>query len=222
MKIILLLLTMSSGVLISQNNYESSSDSDAKAIEILKSIENDFTDAQSHLIDFDFVIESPGNPNDTYKGTLLQSGDNFELDMGNRKIITDNETVWLYLKDDNEIQINDADFGDDGEYMSPSTIFNLYKSNDFIFAISNYAKEEGKSVVQIEGKPIDAESEYSKIRLTVEDKSLDVKRLKIFLKDGGRMTTQILSHQKNVALSDSNFKFSVSDYPGVMVEDLRF
>ena len=222
MKFLVLLFIMTSSALNAQNNYNQASDSDAKAIEILKAIEKDFTDTKSHLIGFDFVIESPGNPNDTYRGTLLQAGDNFELDMGIRKIITNNETVWMYLKDDNEVQINDADFGGEGEYMSPSTIFSLYKSNEFIFAISNYGKEDGKSIVQIEGKPIDEESEYSKLRLTVEENGQVVKRLKIFLKNGGRMTTQILSHKKNVKLSKSNFKFSPSDYPGVMVEDLRF
>jgi len=218
----MLLLVFSCSLLHSQNSYEKASDSDSKAIEILKSIEKDFTQTKSHLIGFDFMVESPANAKDTYKGTLLQSGDSFELDLGDKKIITDNETVWLYLKDDNEIQINDADFGDDGEYMSPSKIFNLYKSDEFVFAISNYGKEEGKSIVQIEGKPVDPESEYSKVRLTIEDQTLNVKRLKIFLKDGGRMTTQILSHDKNVALTKSNFKFIAADYPGVMVEDLRF
>jgi len=222
MKVILLFVAMGFGILNAQSEYSQASDSDSKAIEILKAVEKDFRETKSHLIDFEFLIETPGNPNDTYNGTLLQSGDSFELDMGIRKIISDNKTVWLYVKEDNEAQINDADFGGDGEYMSPSTIFSLYKSNEFIFAISNYGKEDGKSIIQIEGKPVDTESEYSKVRLTVEEKNKAVKRFKIFSKDGSRMTTQILTHQRNVPITNSNFKFLEKDYPGVLVEDLRF
>lgn len=203
-------------------SYDGGERSDPKALEILETIESEFTNTPSHLISFTFVIESPGNPNDTYKGTLLQAGEKFELDLGNRVIISNNESVWLYTKDDNEVQINDADFGDGGEYMSPSTIFSLYRSKDFIFAISNQAIENGTAITQIEGKPTSVDSEYSKVRLTLEDKGNKVKRLKIFSKDGSRMTMEILNHKTNVPFQDSDFIFNESTYDGVIIEDLRF
>lgn len=202
--------------------FDTMEDSDPKALEILEKIEAEFTSTPSHLINFTFVIESPGNPNDTYKGTLLQAGEKFELDLGSRVMLSDNESVWLYTKEDNEVQISDADFGDGGEYMSPSTIFSLYRSKEFIFAISNHATENGKAITQIEGKPASNDSEYSKVRLTLEDKDLKVKRLKIFAKDGSRMTMEIQSHKTNVPFQESDFIFNEATYEGVIIEDLRF
>lgn len=222
MRYILALLFFAQISLAQNAAYDSTNDSDPQAMEILESIESEFTSTPSHLITFSFVVESPGNPNDTYNGQLLQAGEKFELDLGNRILISNNESVWMFTKDDNEVQINDADFGEGGEYMSPSSIFSLYKSEEFIFAISNRSNENGKAITQIEGKPTSIDSEYSKVRLTLEDKGNKVKRLKIFVKDGSRMTMNILNHKTNVPFQDSDFIFDASQYDDVIIEDLRF
>lgn len=205
-----------------QNGVAAGESSDPAAMEILASIKEDFDKYNSHLIQFEFTIEFPGEPSQVEEGILLQSNEKFKLDIGNRQIISDNETVWLYLKEDNEVQINDADFGDDGEYMSPDKIFKLYKSDEFIFAIFQNGYEDGMAVTQIECKPVDPDSEYAKMRLTVQDKNNKVKRFKIFSKDGSRFTMVLKEHKKNVQLDDREFSFNPVDYPGVIVEDLRF
>lgn len=196
--------------------------SDPEAIRLLEQIKSNYDSHKSHLIEFDFIIELPGEAVQTQKGTLLQSGEKFELDIDSRKIISDNKTVWLYLKEDNEVQINDADFGDDGEYMSPNSIFKLYQSDAFVFAVFQHLYEEGKAVTQIECKPKDADSEYAKMRLTVVDKGPEVKRFKIFAKDGSRYTMVLKTHQTDVPLKPGAFSFNPAQYIGIIVEDLRF
>ena len=219
MRLTLWLLMIGTMAIGQQSEMEKS---DADALDILEKIKSDFESQNNHLIDFELLIEYPAEPAQKQVGQLLQKGDMFELTLDNRKVISDNKTVWLYLIEDNELQINDADFGDDGEYMSPNTIFRLYQSDDFIFAINNRSIEEGQAITQIECKPTDPDSEYSKMRLTVADAGHEVKRFKIFAKDGSRFTMTLLSHKKNIALKAGAFTFNTADYPGIIVEDLRF
>lgn len=222
MKHILILVLFGMQFCAAQNSNPAIESSDPDALSLLEKIKFDYDAFESHLMEFKLTVEFPGEAIQVYNGILLQSGEKFELDLGDKLIISDDTTVWLYLKDRNELQINDADFGDDGEYMSPNRIFNLYKSKEFIFAISNSFYENSKSITQIECKPVDSDSEYSKMRLSVEDKSKKVHSFKIYSKDGSRYTMDFLSHKKNVDLNGDNFSFDISKFENIIVEDLRF
>jgi len=222
---IMRIFTIACFILLSFNlfgQYESSNDSDPKAVELLEQIKENFYNAPGHLIDFSLVMEFPGQAMETQSGNLVQSKEKFILDMPGQKIICDNETVWMYLKDMNEVQINDMEISEATDFMSPSDLFNLHKSKDFVFAIMNYGSEEGKAITQIECKPLSEDSEYSKMRLTITDKDLGIKRLKIFSKDGSRFTMHIKSHDPDYALDTDTFTFDEANFPGVHVEDLRF
>ncbi len=224
--VIALLLLVTSSVW-TQSQYASSSDSDPAALQLMEQISETYRSAESHSIEFTLDMELPGSGMETQNGQLIQKGDKFVLDLGPQKIISDNETVWVYLKELNEVQINDADFEEAeemfaGDFNSPSDIFNLYKSKDFVFAVSNYGNEEGAAITQIEGKPLDENSEYSKMRLTVINDGNKVKRLKIFSKNGSRFTLNILAHDTNYKVEESTFAFDPAKYEGVHVEDLRF
>ncbi|MGA0257822.1 MAG: LolA family protein [Saprospiraceae bacterium] len=216
-----MMLCLSHG-LIGQSSGDSNELSDQQARDILEKIMDDYESHNSHHISFDLKIELPGEAPQTKEGSLIQSGEKFELDIDDKLIISDDETVWLYLKNDNEVQINDADFGQDGEYMSPNTIFNLYKSDEFVFAIFQQSYENGKAITQIECKPRDPDSEYSKMRLTVEDHINAVKRFKIFAKDGSRFTMILNFHKKDVKLEEGTFRFDPEQYEDIIIEDLRF
>ena len=204
------------------NTYNTAAESDPQAMKILTQISDRYKDKTAHKIAFSLEIELPAQGKETKKGSLLQQGDNFVLEMDGRKIISDGETVWMYMADLNEVQINDADFEDAGEFTSPSDIFDLHNSGDYVFAVSNQFAEDGEAITQIEGKPLDEESDYSKMRLTVVDKGLSVKRLKIFSKDGSRFTMNILKHNNSWKPETGTFGFDASKYEGVHIEDLRF
>lgn len=202
--------------------YASSADSDPKALSMLEEIKDNFYNAPGHEINFSLDIELPGQSTETQKGHLIQSKENFVLDLELQKIISDNTTAWLYLKEANEVHINDVEISEATDFMSPSDLFNLHKSKDYVFAISNYGQEDGKAITQIECKPLSEDSDYSKMRLTIIDKDLSVKRLKVFSKDGSRFTMNITDHNAEYKVTPAMFKFNVADYEGVHVEDLRF
>ena len=205
-----------------QSQYQKAEDSDPEAIKILESISRSYQSASAHRIKFDLDIELPAQGTDTQSGTLIQSGEKFVLEMQGRQIISDSDTVWVYIEDANEVQINDAEFDDESEIYSPADIFKLYDSGAYVFALSTRFTEEGKDVTQIEAKPVDPDSEYAKMRLTVIDQGLKVKRLKFFAKDGGRYTMHVKSHNDSYKVSDKTFIFDYDAYENLHIEDLRF
>lgn len=190
--------------------------SDPAAIKLLDQLKADFDSYQTHKIDFSIDIELPGQSKEEQSGSLIQSGDKFVLDMAEQKIISDNNTVWVILKELNEIQINDADFEEE-EFMSPSSVFQMYKSDKYVFAVS----EKSQSNTQIEIKPLDSSSEYSKIRLSIGS-NISFKSMIIFSKDGSRYTLKVDNHEKGYDTDKDTFTFNPEDYKGAYIEDLRF
>ncbi len=221
-KLMLLILILLGWISAGQSQSDTNEVSDPEAMEILNRISDNYQQSSAHKISFSLDIELTAQGKETQKGQLIQQGDQFVLEMEGRKIISNGKTVWLYMEDLNEVQINDADFEDETSFSSPSDIFQLHTSGEYIFALASKLEEEGQAITQIEGKPTDPYSEYSKMRLTIIDKGLKVKRLKIFGKDGSRYTMNITSHNEGYVPVDGTFSFDASLYQGVHVEDLRF
>jgi len=124
----------------------------------------------------------------------------------------------MYSEEMNEVTINDADFEDTEEFMSPSDIFNLDESGDFIFGLIS----QDKQAHYIECKPIDEYSDYSKMRLAINRADNTVNHLKMFMKDGSRFTVYFTEVDIAFKTSEKTFTFDVQAYDGVHVEDLRF
>lgn len=196
--------------------------SDKESMALLEALKKDYDKYKAHRIDFTLDIELPGEGKESQSGYLIQNGEKFILEMEAQKIISNNETVWVYLKDINEIQINDADFDEDSDFMSPSSVFNMYNSDEFIFGASQHNYVKGKSITEIEAKPTDDYSEYSKVRITLAQKTNEFLQMKIFSRDGSRYTLNIDKHTKDYPVSTELFVLDESQYEGVTIEDLRF
>jgi len=205
-----------------QTEYSTAEDSDPKAIELIESIKETFEAHEAHRFDYSLDIEYPGHEGQKMSGFLIQSGEKFVLDMDSRKIISDNESVWVYLKERNVVEINDADFDEEEGLMKPSDLFKLYNSGKYVFALSYVGQEKGITINQIECKPLEEDSEYSKLRITLNEKDNTIQRIKIFFKDASRMTMNITDYVAGYDTSSNTFAFNKADYEGVIVEDLRF
>ncbi|NNE26412.1 MAG: outer membrane lipoprotein carrier protein LolA [Saprospiraceae bacterium] len=217
--LIIIFCFISSGIFAQSNLGETS---DPEAIAILKKIKADYDKYDAHKLEFDLQIELAGQGSETQSGYLIQSGEKLVLNTGQQQIMSDGETVWVYLKDIEEIQINDADFSEDEGFMSPSTVFEMYNSNEFIFALGNTVSENGKSFQEVEAKPTDRYSEYAKFRITLDEKNKSITKMMIFSKDGSRYTLNITAHRKGIEVETSTFVMDTNKYPDAHVEDLRF
>ncbi|WP_235296584.1 LolA family protein [Portibacter marinus] len=190
---------------------------DPKAEAILDKISSQLSDYESVEMDFELNIEFPGMGEEVQKGKLIQKGDKFYVDTEMQSIYSDGESIWMHMKNNNEVQLSNADVAAAGGFMDPTSLLNLYKTGEYAYAIT--AEANGNQ--EIEFKPLDKSSPYSKMRLSVVKGKNKVNSMKVFSKDGSRYTMKLSDVIPNKSYPDAIFVFDKSKYPGVHVEDLR-
>jgi outer membrane lipoprotein-sorting protein len=196
--------------------------SDPEAKKILDKIRKKYEGYKSLEATFTLGIELPGQPKETQKGTISQDGDKFRLEMDDQIIVSDGKTTWVYLKKNNEVQINDADPKDtENGFLTPKDLLKRYQKGDYLYALTDKSTENGKLLSHIEFKPKDKKSEYSKLRVSIDESAGSVQIVKAFGKDGSRYTFSITKLTPNKKFDAGHFTFDAKKYPGVKVEDLR-
>ena len=222
--IALLLFGFSSAVIAqaNQNTLSSSTDSDPAAKDILKKMRDKYQSLASLSVDFDLTIKFPNEIETVESINFMQKGDGYRVEMAGRTIFSDGTTLWMVQERNKEIQINDVpDSADDVGILSPASMFSLYEREDFAFYLVGQTTENGKVVQKIEFKPLSADSDYSKMRLTIIKGSNEFVRVKAFGKDGARFTVSAKKITPNKNIAASLFTYNKADYPDYYVEDLR-
>lgn len=204
-----------------KNTLSNAADSDLQAKAILEKLRAKYENIGAVKANFSLIIEIPEQAKEVQQGTLAQMGDKFRLDLGGQTVISDGSTVWLHLKNNNEVQIMDADDGS-GDFLSPKDLMQIYEQEDFVYALTNQKKEGDKLIEQIEFKPLDENSDYSKLRLSVDKRKNEIVRIKAFSRDGTRYTMRIDQWNTKVSFPSNHFGFDASQFPDIYVEDLRY
>lgn len=194
---------------------------DPEAKKVLDKISRKYEAYKNFEANFSLIIEMPGQPKETQKGIIAQEGEKFRLDMDDQTIVSDGKSTWVYLKKNNEVQINNAEDSGNSDFMTPKELLRRYQKGDYLYAISDKVTEGGKLMTYIEFKPKDKKSEYAKLRLCVEAKAQNIVSLKAFGKDGSRFTFAVTRTSANKKFGSDKFVFDSKKYPGIRVEDLR-
>jgi outer membrane lipoprotein carrier protein len=197
--------------------------SDPEAKKLLDRVRKKYEGYKTLEAAFSLVIEMPSQPKETQKGTVGQDGKKFRLEMTDQTIVSDGATTWIYLKKNNEVQISNADPADAGEngFLTPQELLRRYEKGDFIYAITEKTTEAGKAVTLVEFKPKDKKSDFSKMRVAIDEKTSSIVSIKAFMKDGTRVTFSITKLTPNKKFAAGYFTFDTKKYPNVKVEDLR-
>ena len=196
--------------------------SDPQAKQDLLALKSKYDAGKSLQADVTLEIKFAEQPADVQTGRIQQDGDRFRVEFDQQTVISDGKTVWMYLPDNQEVQVYDANSDDTAAgFMRPQDFLTIYENDDYEYAIVGELTESGKTYRQIEFKPTDRDSEYAKIRLTYDPSKQEVRRVKVFAKDGSRFTLTLDSMRTGVQFEDARFSFREADYPGVMVEDMR-
>ena len=192
---------------------------DPKATEILNGLSTKYKTYSSVRSVFIIKIENPqGKITDTQNGTLYVKGSKYKIELANQDIICNNVTVWTYLKDANEVQINE--YTPDDNSINPSEIFTIYEMN-FLYALIEEKTIAGKVVQVIDLTPNDKTKNYFKVRLTIDKADKSIMSAKIFDKSGSKITYEVQKLTPNFPLTDAFFSFDTKKYPGIEVVDLR-
>jgi outer membrane lipoprotein-sorting protein len=138
--------------------------------------------------------------------------------MGKQEIFCDKQSVWTYLKDINEVQINDYEANK--EDITPSNMFTIYQ-NDFNYAMSGEEYIDKINCSMVDLMPKDKTKPFFKVRIWIDKSAKYIKRMKVFDKNGNLYTYNVTTFNHKANLDDSFFKFDATKHPGVHVEDLR-
>lgn len=193
--------------------------SDANAVKLLKSVSQKYSSFKTMQMDIVLTVENiEAKTKETKNGKVSSKGNMFKAELGNQQIFCDGKTLWTYLKDVNEVQINNFEKGQD--IMTPNDIFKIAEK-DYLAYMGEKVTENGKTLQIIELTPKNKNLSFSKIKMYIDQSDNSVKKGVVYDKNAIHYTYTISNFKSNVEMSDATFKFDKSKYPGVEVIDLR-
>lgn len=191
---------------------------DKKAADLLDQVSAKTKSYKSIKADFTYTLENKqAKINETKSGTLMLSGDKYKLSAGDQTVISDGKTIWTYIKESNEVQVNDLDAKD--ESMTPSKLLTSYNSN-FKSKIVRDKNQTDPNVETIELTP-NSTKNFNRAMLLVDKNKKQVKSFTLFDKNGNVFTYKITKYQTDVPVTAADFSFDAKKYPGVEVIDMR-
>jgi outer membrane lipoprotein-sorting protein len=201
------------------SNSYSQLEKDPKATEILKGVSEKYKSYKSVTSDFKIIIEDQKNKTkETQSGKISIKGSMYRLTLSDQEVISDGKTVWTYLKEANEVQINEPSAKSGS--ITPNNIFTLYESG-FGTRFNGEKNIGGKVYYIIDLVPEDTKKSFFKVQLNINKNEKQVSSAKVFQKNGTFLYYSIDKFKTNSIESDSIFTFNKASYPGVEVIDLR-
>ncbi|MBK5284372.1 MAG: outer membrane lipoprotein carrier protein LolA [Bacteroidia bacterium] len=199
---------------------QTNEDVDRKAKNILKKVSEKFRRYKSIKATFLISIENQKDKSsENQKGIIQLKGDKYRLHIANQDIISDGKTVWTYMKDANEIQINNA--SKDTNAITPANFLTLYEKG-FLFKFIGEEKEKGMVYQLVELVPVDPKKKsVVKVKLRINKKEQMINTARLIDKNGTVIIYKIENLFPDSASADSLFNFNVKNYPGAEVIDLR-
>jgi len=193
---------------------------DQKAKTILDAMSTRYKKMPSYVAKFStaLVNETEGL-NEVFKGQITVKGDQYMLKTEEQEVINDGKTVWTYLPDVNEVNIDI--YSPDDDEITPSSIFDEYK-NGYKYIWLENTKEQGFDSDVIDLIPDDAvNAQFFKIKMIISSNDKTLLKWTMFEKQGNKYIYTISDFDDKAAVSDAVFKFDKNKYPGVEIVDLR-
>lgn len=210
-----LLITLFSIILI-QTSY---AQYDPKALEILEAMSKKYKAIDAFEANISYTLTNDVDKiNEQFKGKITVKGDKFRLALPEQEVINNGTTLWTYLPDAKEVNIDNYD--PSSEDINPSKIYEVYKKG-FKYLYLKDETEGGVLCEVIDLVPEKKDSQYFKIRMNISKKDRSIKSWTMFDKGGNRYTYSITKFVPDVKVDDSFFTFDTKQHPGVDVIDLR-
>lgn len=189
-----------------------------EAEDILDKVTEQTKSYTSIKIDFTYNMDNPeAKIHESEKGSLLVKNEKYRLNIAGQVVICDGSTVWTYLPDANEVQVNTVE--DDEDIITPNRLLTSYTENYKSRLLGE--EKKGSAVYQtIELKPTESKS-YSNVVLTIDKNLLRIMKIAIQDNSGNTFTYLVDEFKPNVLFKVSDFVFDPADYPGVEVIDMR-
>ena len=149
----------------------------------------------------------------------MGSGTEIQSPARRSEVICDNETVWLYVEEVNEVQITDFD-PEAEDVMSPSELFNLPES-EYLVMMGELKTEGSKKIQVLELAPLNKTLDFHKIKIFINTADKSLHKAIVFDKNGIQYIYRIEKFTSNPPLAADTFSFDPNQYENLEVIDLR-
>lgn len=157
----------------------------------------------------------------TQQGLAKVKKNKYEIMLGDQHVFSDGQTVWVYNKMLNEVQVDNyakkkGSMFDVENLLNGGLEVKLFKSKLNGSTIINGVKYQ-----ELEMTPVDKTTPFFKALLWIDEKSSQIKQAKIFDKRGTRFVYIMQKFTKNPSFPIDFGKFISNKYKDVEVVDLR-
>lgn len=188
---------------------------DKRATEILDAMSNKYQKIKSFKAAFTYTPEG----GQSLKGDATVKGTKFRLKMAGQEIYNDGKLMATYIKETNEVNLQDFDPAATGD-LDPTKIYSAYKKG-FKYSFVEEKKEGAQVYEVVELTPTNKNSQVSKVQIKVSKNDKSIRDWKIFQKNGEKVTYKVDQFEPDVAVADAFFTFNAKQFPGVEIVDLR-
>ena len=215
-----LLLTLVTGIFLLTLSY---AQEDLQAGSILDKVAEINKSYQTLKASFQLtVIDLQQDSKEVFDGNIAMKKGMFKLELMDNITFYDKTTVWNYLPDVQEVNINAAEDVDIGNSFltNPSSLFTIYKE-DYKYRLIGEKNIEKEIQYFIDLVPKERNSEYASIKLLISKKDLSLQSATFMGKEGIHYIIKITRFEHDIKLEDSFFRFDPAKHPDVEVIDMR-
>ncbi len=192
---------------------------DPKALTILEAMSKKYKAIPAFEANIAYTLTNDVEKiNEEFKGKITVKGDKFRLVLPEQEVINNGATIWTYLPEAKEVNIDNYD--PTSEDVNPSKIYEIYKKN-FKYLYIQDKTEAGVLCEEIDLVPEKKDAQYFKIKMFINKKDKSILSWTMFDKGGNKFKYSITKFNPTVKVEDTFFTFDPKKYPGVEVIDLR-
>jgi len=193
---------------------------DPKAKAILEELSKKTKSYSTIKAEFAVTMEDRDKKKDTQNGSIQIKGIKYKLEIKGQEIISDGKTTWTYLKDANEIQVNNAETNS-ADAITPSNIFTVYEKG-FKYKFDKEENVNGTTIQTINLYPeIPDKKKFHTVKLMIDKNKNQITGIIMLMKDGSTCTYTIKNFITNSEMADAMFTYDNKAHPGAELIDLR-
>lgn len=192
---------------------------DPKALEILDAMSKKYKSISAFEANISYTLTNEVDKvNEEYKGKITVKGDKYRLVLPEQEVINNGTTMWTYLPEAREVNIDTYDPNSDD--INPSKIYETYKKGYKYLYIQDKT-ENGVLCEEVDLVPEKKDAQYFKVKMLINKKDKSIQSFTLFDKGGNRLKYTLSKFNTSINVPDSFFSFDPKKYPGVEVIDLR-
>ncbi|MBT1706273.1 LolA family protein [Chryseosolibacter indicus] len=192
---------------------------DPKALEILDAMSKKYKSIPAFEANISYTLTNETEKiNEEFKGKITVKGDKYKLVLPEQEVINNGATLWTYLPEAKEVNIDNYDPNSDD--LNPSKFYEIYKKG-FKYLFLEEKTEGGVLCEVVDLVPEKKDAQYFKVRMNIAKKDKSIQSWTMFDKGGNKYKYSITKFTPSPSVSDGMFTFDPKKYPGVEVIDLR-